>query len=183
MPEPLSVRRRTLVIEVEDFLRVALVSNWNSRQTILRENGRSTALSKPIPFKGDSRSMLSMTPSDRLVLTVGDIALPSGSDMYVRVFLNKPDANERTSIDDPHYAGSFAFFNGLHEGRTGSAGTFIVDLTEAVGRLKHAGQLLSSPGDPTIQLVGVPHQNRDLAERQFRIGRLELGIVKSLILE
>ena len=28
----------------------------------------------------------------------------------VRVFINKPDATAATSIDDPHYAGSFAFF-------------------------------------------------------------------------
>ena len=36
--------------------------------------------------------------------------MPPKRDFYVRVFLNKPDVTAETSIDDPHFAGSFAFF-------------------------------------------------------------------------
>lgn len=188
-PDPVSVRRKAFSDrELEDFVRRgARVKLEFLDRAILQEDMLleiQRPLSKPLLLKGDSRSMLSKgTTSDRVLLTVGDIALPHGSDLYVRVFINRPDANESTPIDDPHYAGSFAFFNGHQASGKASAGTFIVDLTDAVGRLKNAGELMSSAGEPTIQLVAVPHQNRDLAERQFRIGRLELGIAKPPSLE
>ncbi len=40
----------------------------------------------------------------------GESEAPVKQDVFVRVFINKPDASAATSIDDPHYAGSFAFF-------------------------------------------------------------------------
>jgi tyrosinase len=157
-PDPVSVRRKAFSDrELEDFVRrgarvkLEFLDRAVLQEDMLLEIQRP--LSKPLLLKGDSRSLLSkVTTSDRVLLTVGDMALPHGSDLYVRVFINKPDANESTPIDDPHYAGSFAFFNGHQASGKASAGTFLVDLTDAVGRLKNAGELMSE-GVPEIRTV------------------------------
>lgn len=56
------------------------------------------------------RTVLDTNGREKAVLTLDDVEVPPKQDVFVRVFVNKPDASAGTSIDDPHYAGSFAFF-------------------------------------------------------------------------
>jgi tyrosinase len=82
---------------------------------------------------------------------------PPTNDYFVRVFVNLPNANERTSIEDPHYAGSFAFFGTRVEGGRGhaEAPSFLVDVTRTLRELRRRQEL--SPGAPlSIQLVAAP---------------------------
>jgi len=56
------------------------------------------------------RTVLDTNGREKAVLTLDEVEVPPKQDVFVRVFVNKPDASAGTSIDDPHYAGSFAFF-------------------------------------------------------------------------
>src|SRR6185437_7663368 len=89
--------------------------------------------------------------------------LPPTSDFFVRVFVNLPDANSRTPSDDPHYAGSFAFFGtepaeeapGEHRHQP----KFLVNLTNTLQKLKRTQQLRD--GTPiSVQLVPVPFADK-----------------------
>ena len=78
-------------------------------------------------------------------LTIDGVDVPPRSDYFVRVFLDKPDAGPGTPITDPHYAGSFGFFNdpmmtnmpGMGEAKA----KFLVDLSGSLRRLNRAGSL------------------------------------------
>jgi tyrosinase len=48
--------------------------------------------------------------TDRIFASIQYANLPATSDFSVRVFVNLPSATSSTPIEDPHYAGSFAFF-------------------------------------------------------------------------
>ena len=166
--------------ELEEFVRRgARVKLDFLHQAMLREEATvdiDRPTSKRIPLKGDIKGMfLNPTAPNRVLLTIGEVELPKNSDLYVRVFVNKPDATPETSTDDPHYAGSFAFFNG-HRGDTATTTSqFIVDVTDAMRRLQQQRAFAESV-DPVVQLVAVPYPGREVQERRFRFNRLELGI-------
>ena len=121
----------------------------------------------------------------RLVLTVeGAQGLPQ-RDYFVRVFLNKPDASGETPIDDPHFAGSFAFFfdqSGMkgHEqaGRPAALPPtgVLVDVTATLQKLNQAGSLGSK--QMQVSLVPVPYAGRPAAGEQLTVARLELSVAK-----
>jgi tyrosinase len=56
------------------------------------------------------RTVMDVSGRDRAILTIDEVEPPEKQDVFVRVFINKPDATKDTPIEDPHYAGSFAFF-------------------------------------------------------------------------
>ena len=99
------------------------------------------------------------------------------------MFVNKPDATPETPIEDPHYAGSFAFFESDHDDQHGSEDRqFIVDLTEAVRRLRPKGEFRDS-SKVEVQLVPVPFPDREPKATRIRVNRLMLGISAPLQLE
>ncbi len=110
----------------------------------------------------------------RALLTLKNVDQPAKADFFVRVFVNAPGGvNAQTPITDPHYAGSFAFFvNGGKPMTMSMAGAgFMVDVTEAVRRLGASDGL-------DVQLVAVPYPGRNLTERGFSVGGLDLAIAK-----
>ena len=124
----------------------------------------------------------------RLLLRVLDVAQPATGDFFVRVYLNRPQADPGTGTDDPHYAGSFAFFNdpaghgghdhGAARGQAAAANAaFLVDLTPTLQRLR----VLGRGADVTsVELVVVPQQaERTGRAAVLRIGGLELALVDS----
>jgi len=133
----------------------------------------------PIPVEADAiRSVVERPETERLLLTIAELRQPQQNSFFVRVFINQPDASPTTPIEDPHYAGSFAFFNDpkAMEGHPpGGGGAVIVDVSETVRRLSQAGQL--RPGQPVqVRLVAVPiHADRRTRET-FGAGRLELAL-------
>jgi tyrosinase len=94
---------------------------------------------------------------ERVFASVDWAQLPPANDFFVRVFVNLPGANIHTSTDDPHFAGSFAFFgtDGEHGGHHGKT-DFLVNVTETLKRVGRGGQ---SGDGISIQLVAVPVTN------------------------
>jgi tyrosinase len=128
---------------------------------------------------GRVRSAAEAGKASRVVLIAGDVEIPEKRDFYVRVFLNKPDASPESSIDDPHYAGSFAFFfdESAIKGHEGAAGTakagYLVDVTPTLRILGQAGSLSSTLD---VSLVPVPYSRRQAVGERLTLNRLELGI-------
>jgi tyrosinase len=113
----------------------------------------------------------------RVLLELADVSIPASGDFFVRVFLDKPEADARTPIDDPHYVGSFAFFGGDHAGHhaESSRPSYFVDATNAVRRLSVEGGF--APGDQfQVQLVAVPVRPGTVQRDAFELGRLKIGI-------
>ena len=171
--------------QLEAFLRAGAPSKlefgprFELRRSITAEIGKvsTTALSVEPPALV---SALQGGPHTRIVLTVGDVLMPPKRDFFVRVFLNKPDATEDTSIDDPHYAGSFAFFFDESAMKGHPAGTsampltgFLIDVKPLLEKLNQAGSLSSQM---QVSLLPVPFARRQAVGEQVTLGRLELAV-------
>ncbi|HKQ15352.1 MAG TPA: tyrosinase family protein [Steroidobacteraceae bacterium] len=125
-----------------------------------------TAVSIARPFSVDSKisaaelaGIVEADPSREVVFASIEYAqLPASSDFSVRVFVNLPGADATTPIDDPHYAGSFAFF-GTEPGDAGAEHRqqpkFLVNLTPTLQRLR-SRQDLKASGAISVQLVPTP---------------------------
>lgn len=129
------------------------------------------------------RRVLDQEQKEKMLLTVGDVDQPEGNDFFVRVFVDMPDANSRTSLQDPHYAGSFAFFvdpevQMSHEGQP----DYYVDITDTLYRLRREGMISDNDlNEVGIHLVAVPFPDRDIRARTFGLNFLEVGIVRPMI--
>lgn len=104
-------------------------------------------------------SIIESDPAREVVFASIEYAqLPATSDFSVRVFVNLPNADARTPSEDPHYAGSFAFF-GTDPGAAGAQARqqprFLVNLTPTLQRLR-ARQELTPTGAISLQLVPTP---------------------------
>jgi tyrosinase len=99
--------------------------------------------------------MTDLASTERLLLRVEAITPPRSESFFVRVFVDLPAASPETPADDPHYAGSFAFFHDpAHQIDTAAgAGAYIVDLSATLRRLNAAAQLTSPV---PINFVAVP---------------------------
>lgn len=136
------------------------------------------------------RSVLDNSARQKAVLTIDEVQAPPKQDVFVRVFINKPDASASTPIEDPHYAGSFAFFccqEHPHD-PTGAPVPvvsptpltpinqklgYLVDATATVQRLSQAGSLSA---DTQITLVAVPiEEGRRIETQKVTLGRVELA--------
>ena len=134
--------------------------------------------------------------TQRVFASVGFARLPATSDFAVRVFINLPAANRATPIDDPHYAGSFAFF-GTSLPAT-AAGTvrdaaavaaaehihqpqFLVNITETLRRLTQRGDL--RPGAPiSLQLVAVPFGDKfEREDTQLLLEQLDIIVTPVIV--
>ena len=86
---------------------------------------RQLAVARPATFEFTNEALRApvaasaateAAPRERLVAVVAGVGFPQqGPIVYVRAFLNLPDATPATPITDPHYVGSFYFF-GDHAG-------------------------------------------------------------------
>jgi tyrosinase len=124
-------------------------------------------------------SMLASEGKTSALLTVDGVEVPEKAEFYVRVFINKPDAGPDTAISDPHFAGSFGFFQDSHEMAGMAAGAthpklgFVVDMTPALRRLSQGGSLA---GSVDVTLVPVAYEKRRAEGQRLSIDKLELGI-------
>lgn len=192
---------------LEKFLREGAPSKLEFIKRFELRTPQATNLQQAAPLKlkvepEAFRTVLDVAGREKAVLTVDEVEAPPKQDVFVRVFINKPDATAATSIDDPHYAGSFAFFcceehpdmRG-HEAMTPSttpaatptaAGatpaatrpklTYLVDVTPTIRKLSQGGSL--SP-DLDITLVTVPiEENRPVETQKVTLGRLELAVAR-----
>jgi tyrosinase len=127
----------------------------------------------------------SSLPKDVRVLVRTQVARqPPSGEYFVRVFINRPDATAETPISDPHYAGSFGFFNdekAPHARHAEHAGpsTFVVDATPAIQRLR-AMDRIRSGGDVTVQVVAVPMPGVNVAPRSLPLAAVQLDLAESV---
>jgi tyrosinase len=126
------------------------------------------------------RQVLDPNGREKAVLTIDEVEVPPKQDVFVRVFVNKPDASSATSIDDPHYAGSFAFFCCPDPAHAGMAVAptpklrYLVDCTQTVRRLGQGGSLTP---DLDVTLVPVPiEEQRRIETPSVTLGRVELAV-------
>jgi tyrosinase len=111
-------------------------------------------------------------PPGRVIVFIRNVEEPMDSNADVRVFINLPDANPETSIEDRHYAGSFTFFGAGH-GAHGGYPSYMIDITQTVGELNLAGVDLAK--EISVQLVPVPVRGvKEAAE--LKIGGVEVAI-------
>ena len=107
---------------------------------------------------GDFSALVeSDSAKERIFARIKYAMAPPTNDFFVRVFINLPDANADTSTDDPHFAGSFAFFgtHGPGHGDHAPKTEFLVYVTDTLQRLRAIGAL--SEGEPiSVQLVAAP---------------------------
>jgi tyrosinase len=173
--------------QLEAFLRAGAPSKlefgprWEVRQAITAEVGKVSTSALSLETAAIA-SALQRGPHTRVVLTVGDVQMPPKRDFYVRVFLNKPDVTAETSIDDPHFAGSFAFFfdESAMKGGAMPAGSsalpltgFLVDVKPTLQKLNQAGSLTSQV---LVSLVPVPYERREPVSGIVKLGRIELAV-------
>jgi len=129
-----------------------------------------TSISISKPFNGETRANAGAFSAiidnddakETVFASINYVQLPTESDFFVRVFINLPNANTDTTVKDPHYAGSFAFFGTSmpdHAGMDISAHKhvpkFLVNITPTLKRLKQQ-QLITDQSLLTVQLVAVP---------------------------
>ena len=126
------------------------------------------------------RAVLDPNGREKAILTIDEVEVPPKQDVFVRVFVNKPDASSATSIDDPHYAGSFAFFCCPDPAHAGMAVAptpklrYLVDCTQTVRRLGQGGSLTP---DLDVTLVPVPiEEQRRIETPNVTLGRVELAV-------
>ena len=124
------------------------------------------------------RAVLDANNRQKAVVTIDEVQPPAKQDVFVRVFINKPDASAATPIEDPHYAGSFAFFccAEQHEGMAQPVNPklrYLVDATSTIQKLSQGGSLGT---DMDISLVVVPiEEQRRVEAQRITIGRVELA--------
>jgi tyrosinase len=163
--------------------------------TVLQKEAPARLKVEPEAF----RTVLDAAGREKAVLTIDEVEAPPKQDVFVRVFINKPDASAATSIDDPHYAGSFAFFcceedaakghESMTPTTTPAAGaspaapastlpklTYLVDVTPTIRKLSQGGSLSA---DLDVTLVTVPiEENRRVETQGVTLGRLELAVAR-----
>jgi tyrosinase len=127
--------------------------------------GKPLSLQTTVTPEDFARIVGSDAARERIFATIEYAHLPASSDFAVRVFVDLPKVNAATPTDDPHYAGSFAFFGTEAPGSADSAAghmhrpSFLVDLTSTLQRLK-ANPEFKEDRRISLQLVPVPFGER-----------------------
>jgi tyrosinase len=123
---------------------------------------------------------------ERIFASIEYAHLPASSDFAVRVFINLPSANSATAIDDPHYAGSFAFFGteqpgAADQGHQHQQPKFLVNITDTLQRLKRNQELRD--GSPiSVQLVAVPFGEKfEKEDTELPLDKIEIIITPIVI--
>lgn len=116
-----------------------------------------------------------------VLLSVDGVDAPDRADYYVRVFLGKPDATPETPFSDPHFAGSFGFFqdseamaNMPMKEKLG----YRIDVTPTLRQLSQAGSLSSSPLSVTLLTVPYDGRGTNAAAQRLSIEKLALSVAQ-----
>lgn len=125
---------------------------------------------------------------ERIFASIEYAHLPASSDFAVRVFINLPNANSQTPIDDPHFAGSFAFFGTEQPGATGQGQghqhqqpQFLVNITDTLQRLKR-NQELKDGSAISVQLVAVPFGGKfEKEDTELPLDKIEIIVTPVVI--
>ncbi len=169
--------------QLERFLRAGapvklnFLKRFELQQSITAEMGKPTVGAVKVE-EGVLRQAMEGTANQHVVLTIGDVNFPDKNDFFVRVFVDKTDVTPQTSLEDPHYAGSFAMFfdNSMHDMAGHGKPAYLVDVTPAIRKLSQAGSL--PQGQVDVSLLPVPFPGREAAGQRITIGHLEVAIAQ-----
>jgi tyrosinase len=163
-PAVYAIRAKSEYRRLERRLREGANIHFDIKQRVHLADRLVASIGKPVSIEARisaedfARIVNADTVHERLFATIDYAQLPATSDFAVRVFVNLPGATSRTSSEDRHYAGSFAFFGTEEPGATGAGSEhrhqpkFLVDLTRTIQQLKKSGEL--KVGTPlSLQLV------------------------------
>ncbi|HMG36477.1 MAG TPA: tyrosinase family protein [Blastocatellia bacterium] len=126
--------------------------------------------------------------ADRVFASIEYAELPPESDFAVRVFVNLPSANSSTPTDDPHYAGSFAFFGTPLPGTQSTSAhqhqpAFLVNITNTLQKLRR-NQELKDATQISVQLVPVPFGGKfEKEDTQLQLDRIDLIVTPVIVKE
>ena len=186
-PATLTIVRKREFQQLEKRVREGANIRFDVRQRVRIAEKAAVSIARPITREtklsaADYAAIINgNAAAQRVFLTIGFARLPATSDYAVRVFINLPGADRSTTTDDPHYAGSFAFFGTAAPESTPAATgdhvhqpRFLVNITETLQRLLRRQELRET--DPfTVQLVAVPFgDNFEAAETQLQLEEIDL---------
>jgi len=119
---------------------------------------------------------------EKIFVSVQFAQLPPTSDFFVRVFINMADAKPETPIEDPHFAGTFAFFGTHIEGAHHEhQPQFLVNITDTLMRLRQRGELKEN-AQIAIQLVTAPiGQKLERPDAELILNQLEIIVTPVLV--
>jgi hypothetical protein len=126
-----------------------------------------------------NRAVQAAPGGESLQLAIEGIEPPANPQVLVRVFINLPNADAKTSFEDIHYAGNFSFFTGEDRGHNHHSGplTQLIDVTETVRRLREAGQF--KEGEPlNVTLVTSPIDPKKEAGARIPFKKVSLSVVR-----
>lgn len=146
---------------------IDVLQRFAAPQPVTSEIGKPATIRIPV----DSRALRA---GGHPILVFHGVSMDHTEDFSVHVFLDKPDAADDTPPDDPHLAGTFAFFHdgAAHGGHGPSGGDFIVDVSDAMERLGIEGGMVD------VQVVLVPFQGRQPKTHTLTIAATELRLVE-----
>lgn len=175
---------------VERRIREGADIRFEIKQRVLIAERASISIARPFSKEaratpGDFASIInSDTSKERLFASIEYAQFPHASDFFVRLFINLPNANSNTATDDPHYAGSFAFFG--HESPTAAVEhqqqlSFLVNITNTIQGLKRNQEL--KEGSPiSVQLVAVPFSGKfEREDTELLLQRIEIIVTPVII--
>jgi len=183
-PAPLirAARTRNEYERMQEIVKKGANVTLQVKQRFPLQRGLDVSVQKPASAvisvnTQDFSQVFSSSAADRALLIVKQLTQPPRSDVFLRVFVDKPDADAKTPREDPHYAGSFYFF--VHGGDTAGMNMeavrndLIVDITPA---LKQLGSMNGNLNSITVSLVAVPANEGTSPDTSFSAGGLEIVI-------
>lgn len=180
--------------KVEKRLKEGADVRFDVKKRIRIAEKAMVSVAKPISLEtriaaSDFTSILNVDAArDRIFVSIDFARLPATSDFAVRVFIDLPNANRSTPIDDPHYAGSFAFFGTEAPNapsptaeQHGGQKMFLVNITTTLQKLRRNQELRE--GSPmSVELVAVPFADKFVREdTQLILERIDIIVTPVII--
>ncbi|HET6893740.1 MAG TPA: tyrosinase family protein, partial [Pyrinomonadaceae bacterium] len=184
-PAQAAIETKAAFEKVEKRIRAGANIRFEIKKRVRLADKAAVSIAKPIHKETRlapqdfAQIINSDTAKERIFASIEWADLPAHSDFSVRVFVNLPSANSSTSTEDPHFAGSFAFFGttGAHRAAAGGHAhqpRFLVNITNTIQRLREKGEL--NEGTPiSIQLVPVPFAGKfEREDTQLQLNGIEI---------
>lgn len=193
-PATAALTTKSAYLKVEKRIREGANIRFEISQRIHLADKAAISIAKPVSKETRltpqdfARIINSETARERVFASIEFAQLPPSSDFSVRVFLNLPSASSTTPVEDPHYAGSFAFFGSEAAGAAPTTGgehkhqpKFLVNLTNTIQRLKK-NQELKDGTLLSLQLVAVPFAGKfEKEDTQLILNGIEIIITPVII--
>lgn len=183
-PATAAITTKSAYQKVEKRLREGANIRFDVKQRVRLADRVPVSIIKPLSLQTTmspqnfAQILNADTQQDRVFLNIEFAQLPPTSDFSVRVFINLPNANSNTPIEDPHYAGSFAFFGTETPNAAGGEHKhqpmFLVNITNTIQRLRK-NQELREGAPISVQLVAVPFSGKfEKEDTQLQLNGIEI---------